>query len=180
MRAIFLIALMALMGCGPTSVAPADPGVGRDDPIIYQTAHRYRAFWFSRDLRRFELNSSSNGRWEGGEQSYPTENCSDENVLCISYVSGPVILAVARDIETTDRWGAGDYTFNVVLRTRGRADNDLIFVEMTSSSEPSWRQQFAYETGIGVTSITINMDDETKLYETGVLVGNRGLFGEAG
>jgi hypothetical protein len=51
-----------------------------------------------------------------------------------------------------------------------------VFVEVAAPSDPTWKEAFAYEIGVGVTSMTLNYDANTRLSETLLLSGGEGIL----
>ncbi|MBC7767169.1 MAG: hypothetical protein H7124_00090 [Phycisphaerales bacterium] len=167
-----ILALGVLANCGPgtDSVDRASRTGFSAASITYQTAFGVERLVFDQTASRVQ------GVTAGGE-TITLLDCSDESVVCRELPGGPVFIAIARDIEHTDNWTSGDRLFAVKAREPGRGGpSQVVLVEVTTPTDPTWKEAFAYEIGIGVTSITVNYNVDSRLSETLLLVGPVGIM----
>jgi hypothetical protein len=178
----FAVAVMSACsepGRSAASEAKADQYSHDAEPIVYQAPHGYRSILFDPAATRLEIHfGGTDDAWHGGEFSYRLSDCSDTFLVCRSDPAGTLI-AIPRHMEEVDSWNLPNMHFTVTRRARGRLPNSrVVFVNITSPHDATWRRSFVYESGVGVTSITLNYDDRSKFSETFVLVGRRGILAE--
>ncbi len=160
---ILLAGLLA--NCGPrieeAERAPAQP--------TYVDAFGVERLVFNGDA------SGVQGATAGGE-TIALLDCSDELVVCRTVPGGPVFIAIARDIQNVDNWRAEGRGYVVRARSPSVGAAEIVFVEVAAPSDPTWKEAFAYEIGVGVTSMTLNYDANTRLSETLLLSGGEGIL----
>jgi hypothetical protein len=164
-----ILALVVLASCGP-STESLERTEAPDGAITYQTVFGVERLVLDQTASRVQ------GLAAGGE-TISLVDCSDQSVVCREVPGGPVFIAIARDVEHTESWGAGDRLFNVKARQADRSgSSQVVLVEVTTPTDPTWKEAFAYETGVGVTSITVNYEEDSRLSETLLLVGGEGIL----